>query len=234
MSSVSRRARAIGLVLSVPLGVVALLLTVFSVVTEDVLDGGELVGVDDPVSRFLIGHRSAGVTVFMRVMTQCGSALVVVPLLLGVGFFARRRRGSWRPLAFVAVVAVGATLTSTLVKVLVARPRPGTGALVKALGYAFPSGHSTAASAAWLSAALVLGSLTRRLVQRVLLAVVAVLVVVLVGVSRVYLGVHAPTDVLGGWAMGALWVAGALAAGRQRWGLHPVRDRTDGRQEVPA
>jgi undecaprenyl-diphosphatase len=214
---VSRPARSVGLALSV----VVVLLAVFSVVTEDVLDGRDLVAVDDPVSRFLIGHRSAGLTPWMRLMTQCGSAFVVIPLLLAVGLLARRRTGSWRPQSFLVVVVVGATLTSTLVKVTVARPRPGTGALVKALGYAFPSGHSTAAAAAWLSAALALGSLTRRGLLRVLLVVVAVLVVVLVGISRVYLGVHAPTDVLGGWALGVAWVAGTLVAGRHRWGLRP-------------
>jgi undecaprenyl-diphosphatase len=230
MSSVSRRGRSVGLVLSL----VAVLLAVFSVVTEDVLDGGELVAVDDPVSRFLIGRRSAGLTVWMRLMTQCGSAFVVIPLLLAVGFLAHRRAGSWRPQSFLAVVVVGATLTSTLVKVTVARPRPGTGALVTALGYAFPSGHSTAAAASWLSSALVLGSLTRRVVRRALLAVVAIVVVVLVGISRVYLGVHAPTDVLGGWALGTLWVAGALAAGPHRWGLDLAEDRSGGRREVPA
>ena len=221
-------------VLGVELGVVAVLLAAFSVVTEDVLDGGDLVGVDDPVSRFLIGHRSAALTAFLRLMTQCGSALVVIPLVLAVGLLARRRRRSWRPLGYLAVVALGATLTSTLVKVLVARPRPGTGALVKALGYAFPSGHSTTSAAAWLSAALVLGSLGRRTVHRALLGVVAVLVVVLVGISRIYLGVHAPTDVLGGWALGALWMAGALVAGRHRWGLDPQHDPVADRPEVRA
>jgi undecaprenyl-diphosphatase len=113
-----------------------------------------------------------------------------------------------------------ATFTSTVIKVAVARPRPESGALVRPLGYAFPSGHSTTAAATWLAVAVVLASLTARRSLRILAAVVATVVVVLVGVSRVCLGVHAPTDVLGGWALGALWVAGTLIAGR-------VLDRRD-------
>jgi membrane-associated phospholipid phosphatase len=203
-----------GLTLTVLLILLAVLLAAFGVVTEDVVAGDELVQVDDPVSRFLIGRRTAWLTAVMRVATSLGSALVVIPLLLGVGLLAHRSRRSWRPLGFLALAVGGATLTSTVIKLLVARPRPAKGALVHALGYAFPSGHSTTAAAAWLSAAVVLASLTPRTALRVVIGTVAAVVVVLVGVSRVYLGVHAPTDVLGGWALGTLWLAGVLAVVR--------------------
>lgn len=203
-----------GLMLTVLLAVSTLLLAAFSVVTEDVLDGGELVSADGPIESFLISRRSAPLTVTLRVFTSLGSAPVVVPVLIGVGLVARRARGSWRPLLFLAVTVAGATLTSAVIKIAVARPRPVSGALVRALGYAFPSGHSTTAAATWLAIAVVLGSLVRHRAIQVLVGTVAVVVVVLVGISRVYLGVHAPTDVLGGWALGALWVAGTLIAGR--------------------
>ncbi|HEV7210720.1 MAG TPA: phosphatase PAP2 family protein [Blastococcus sp.] len=227
-----RESRALPVALAVYLGVLALLLATFSVVTEDVLDGGELVRVDDPVSRFLIAHRTPWLTPVMRIVTDLGSALVVVPLVLLVGVVARRARGSWRPLAFVSLVVIGATLTSTVIKVLVARPRPATGALVHALGYAFPSGHSTTSAAAWLSAAVVVGSLLRSTLARILVGVVAVLVVGLVGLSRIYLGVHAPTDVLGGWALGTAWLIGTLAVGRlvRRRAVGPARPSSEPRQ----
>jgi acid phosphatase family membrane protein YuiD len=115
-------------------------------------------------------------------------------------------------LGFLALTLAGASLISTVIKLQVARPRPDTGALVRALGYGFPSGHSTAAAAGWLSAALVLGWLTRSVALRVCLGAGAAVVITLVGVSRVYLGVHQPTDVLGGWALGALWLAAVLTA----------------------
>jgi undecaprenyl-diphosphatase len=204
----------LGLVLTVQVALLVLLLSAFSAVTEDVVAGDELVAADGPIETFLIDRRTPALTVLMRVFTTMGTAWVVVPLLLGVGLLARRSLGSWRPLAFLAVTVVGAVLTSTVIKIAVARPRPTSGALVHALGYAFPSGHSTTASAAWFSAAVVLASLTRRTAGRVAVGVVAAVVVVLVGMSRVYLGVHAPTDVLGGWALGALWVAAVLIVGR--------------------
>ena len=204
----------LGLALTVHLALIVLLLAAVSAVTEDVVAGDELVGVDGPVERFVIGLRTDWLTVAMRVLTSLGSAFVVIPLVLCVGLLTRRVLGTWRPLAFLALVVGGATLTSTIIKTLVARPRPESGALVNALGYAFPSGHSTTGAATWLSVAVVMGSLTRNAVRRALLGGVAVVVVVLIGVSRVYLGVHAPTDVLGGWALGSLWVAGVLVVAR--------------------
>ncbi|MCW2636920.1 MAG: phospholipid phosphatase [Blastococcus sp.] len=217
----------LGLVLTVNMALLLLLLSAFSVVTEDVVAGEELVAADGPIERFLIDRRTPALTMLMRICTQLGSAPVVVPLVVGVALLGHRRHGSWRPLGFLAFAVGGATLTSTVIKLVVARPRPESGALVHALGYAFPSGHSTTAAAAWLSTAVVLASLTPRRAWRAGLGVVAIAVVLLVGVSRVYLGVHAPTDVLGGWALGALWVAGGLIGGRVLFRDDPATRPTD-------
>ncbi len=203
---------ALGLALTAQLVVLVLLGAAFAGVTEDVVAGEEIVRVDDPVTRLLVEHREAWLTTVMRVITDLGAVFVVVPLLLATGLLAHRACRSWRPLGLLAVTLAGAVATSTIIKLLVARPRPDAGALVRALGYGFPSGHSTAAAAAWLSAAVVLASLTRRAALRAALGAVALVVVVLVGISRVYLGVRQPTDVLGGWALGALWLAGVLTA----------------------
>lgn len=201
---------ALGLALTAQLVVLALLGAAFAGVTQDVVAGEEIVRVDDPVTRLLVDHREAWLTAVMSLITDLGAVFVVVPLVLATGLFAHRACRSWRPLGLLSVILGGAVATSTIIKLLVARPRPDADALVRALGYGFPSGHSTAAAAAWLSAAVVLASLTRRVALRVALGAVALVVVVLVGISRVYLGVHQPTDVLGGWALGALWLAGVL------------------------
>lgn len=224
-------AGALGLALTAQLLVLALLGAAFGSVTEDVLAGEEIVRVDGPVTRFLIDHREPWLTTAMRLITELGGVRVVVPLLLTVGLLARRRQGSWRPLVLLALAGSGALLASTSVKLLVARPRPGTDALVHALGYGFPSGHSTQAAAAWLAVAVVLGSMTSRVAARVSAGAVALAVIGLVGVSRVYLGVHQTTDVLGGWALGALWLCAVLTA--MRLLEHHTDHRTDQHRTDP-
>ena len=103
-----------------------------------------------------------------------------------------------------------------------------------ASGFAFPSGHATQAAAvyggfAWLAAGWVTAW-----ARKVAVWTGAVLAVLVVGVSRVYLGVHWPTDVLGGWALGGLWLAGVLvtvSTGRQVWFSDDARQaEADSRQ----
>lgn len=103
-----------------------------------------------------------------------------------------------------------AQATSDLLKELYGRPRPG---LVPHEVYvysgSFPSGHSTLSAAAFLTLATLVASLEPRRATKVLVYAVAMLVVLGVGVSRIYLGVHWPSDVLGGWCVGAAWAFAA-------------------------
>lgn len=204
---------AFSLVLALELTVLVALGATFGALTEDVLARNELVGIDNPVARFFADLRSPGLTTVMRVVTSLGTGWVLGPVAAVVAVLVARRFGSVRPAVFLGVVLVGSTVMAQLIKVLVARPRPA-GGLVRALGYAFPSGHSTAAAAGWLGIALVVVPLTRHVAARVVVLAVAVVVVLLVGISRIYLGVHAATDVLGGWVLGAAWVAATSAAFR--------------------
>jgi undecaprenyl-diphosphatase len=100
-----------------------------------------------------------------------------------------------------------------LLKGLYNRPRPDFAPLgTYVYAQSFPSGHSTASAALWLSLAMVAASLERRTPQKTFWFVIAGVVVLAVGASRVYLGVHWPTDVLAGWMLGACWaLAGWLA-----------------------
>jgi undecaprenyl-diphosphatase len=214
LSARFRPGTPLGLTLTLLVAVLVLLVTAIGTVVDDVVENDELVGLDSPIERTLLGWRSSGLTAVMRAITQLGSAYVVIPVLLAAGLLARHALGSWRPMVFLGVTVGGATATSTVIKLLVARPRPTSGALVHALGYAFPSGHSTAGAATWFSLAMLGSSFTRSAARRVLMMVLAVVVVAGIGLSRVYLGVHAPTDVLGGWALGAAWVAGVAVLGR--------------------
>lgn len=163
---------------------------------------------DSPVARFAAAHRAGWLTTAMRVVTACGSSSVLVPLVLLVGATLGVRRRSWFPLAFLAVTQVGAILLYDVAKVLVGRPRPSLLPLVAtATGYAFPSGHSTQAVAIWGAFAVLAAPVLPSAAARWVAVGSSAAVAALIGLSRVYLGVHWTTDVIGGWLLGAAWLA---------------------------
>lgn len=135
-----------------------------------------------------------------------GFPLIILTLAAVTGFFiVTRRYGA----ALYAVLAVGSgALLSQTTKQYYGRPRPD---LVDHLDtvhtLSFPSGHAMVTTVAYLTlAAIVIGYLeTRR--ARAYVLTIAVLVAVMVGVSRVYLGVHWPSDVAAGWALGSAWAS---------------------------
>lgn len=133
-----------------------------------------------------------------------GTTLVVVVTVVSVLAFLFHKK---RIHALVMAGAVlGAWASSDLSKAFYGRPRPD---LVPHEAYvysaSFPSGHSTMSTAAFLTLAMLVASLESRRRSKALALVLAGLVVVGVGFSRVYLGVHWPSDVLAGWCLGALW-----------------------------
>ena len=107
---------------------------------------------------------------------------------------------------YVCLACFGAMLLSSMLKQIYDRPRPDLvpyGAMVYTSS--FPSGHSTMAATVYLTLGMVASRFVPRRRLKALFIGVAILVTAAVGVSRVYLGVHWPTDVLAGWAIGASW-----------------------------
>ena len=146
-----------------------------------------------------------------------------------------RRRRNVEVFAFVAAVGIGQLLINNLLKLIVDRDRPDVMQLVEAAGSSFPSGHSTAAAAAWSAVALVLGR-DRGRVTRAWLAAGAVVIAVAVATSRALLGVHWVTDVVGGLALGWGWfllVAIDFGGRAQRLG-DPVTTHPEGVEPSPS
>jgi len=161
---------------------------------------------DDPrVLAFAIGHRAPWLTSVATVLTWLGSTVVLWPvaILAGLGLWRWRRR--WLPAALPALALAGVWAGSLLIKGLVGRPRPPVAdrlTVVHSLSY--PSEHAAQALATWGMLALMLMA-GRSAQARMLLAAGAALIAFVVGLTRLYLGAHWMTDVLGGWALAGVW-----------------------------
>ena len=161
---------------------------------------------DDPrVLAFVIGHRAPWLTGLAKVLTWLGSTLVLWPVAIGAGLGLWRWRRRWLPAVLPALALAGVWAGSLLIKGLVGRPRPPVAdrlTVVHSLSY--PSEHAAQALATWGMLALMLMA-GRSARARMLLAAGAALIAFVVGATRLYLGAHWMTDVLGGWALAGVW-----------------------------
>jgi len=136
------------------------------------------------------------------------SAVVVGYLLL-----IRRREEA----LLLAISLIAASLLNAGIKELVRRPRPFVVPhLANVSNASFPSGHAMLSATTYLTMAVLLARLQTGLWARIYIHTLAIGLVLLIGLSRIYLGVHWPSDVLGGWCLGAAWSLGfsLLAASR--------------------
>ncbi|WP_141694106.1 phosphatase PAP2 family protein [Rhizobium lusitanum] len=138
-------------------------------------------------------------------LTNFGSSAVTGFVAAALAMFLLAN-AAYREAAFIGLLFGGAELLGNGIKPLIGRARPDVVShLVTASGQSFPSGHSTLSSAVYIGLALLFASrLQSRTGRRAFLGL-AIVMTGLVGFSRVFLGVHFPTDVIGGWGMGAGW-----------------------------
>lgn len=198
----------LGLPATVGLVVVGLAGWALGSILMDVRHDDGLATLDVPVTAWMVGHRATWVTAVMRAVTTLGSGRVTSGLLItAVLLLARRgQRGLTTVMLFTA--AAGTSVLVTVTKLLTTRLRPDVvDMLTAAPGYSFPSGHSAQAAAAYTAIAYLVTLRMPRWNARVGVWTAAVLIMTLVGFSRLYLGVHWLTDVLGGIALGVAWAA---------------------------
>jgi undecaprenyl-diphosphatase len=157
-------------------------------------------------------------------LTALGSVAVLLTFITAViGYLALERRLAM--LALVLAATFGGMILSTILKGLFGRPRPTiVPPLVEVHSASFPSGHSMLSAVVYLTLGALLARNTSRRRLRLYFIAVALGLTFVVGLSRVYLGVHYPTDVIGGWAAGALWAL-ACALGAQALQRRNVVDK---------
>jgi undecaprenyl-diphosphatase len=141
----------------------------------------------------------------MRDVTALGSSPVLLIFLMGVaGALAARRQK--HALVVLLVASAGGMVLNDLLKGLFSRPRPDLALhLTDVRSLSFPSGHAMVSAIIYLTIAAFLARLVQGRALKVYFVAFAFVLSFLVGVSRVYLGVHYPSDVLAGWCAGLAW-----------------------------
>ncbi len=155
----------------------------------------------------LHGPAHGGLTAVMRAFTWLGSGLVL-DLVFAAALATLLLLRSWRNAGFLVLASPGIVLMVQIIKPAVARARPLGPHLTGAGGASWPSGHASSSAALYggllliaLSSPLAANHRARRALQMLILTLLA-----LIGLSRVYLGVHYPTDVIAGWLLVAAWL----------------------------
>ena len=143
-----------------------------------------------------------------------GTAFLTFATVSLAGWFAMRRQ--WIFLAILLAAVLGETLLSHVLKEAFDRPRPDiVPHLVEVSSKSFPSGHASSGAAIYLTIAALIAAQLKESRSRVLVFSAAGAAVFAIGASRIYLGVHYPTDIIGGWSLGAAWAAIVWIAARR-------------------
>jgi undecaprenyl-diphosphatase len=203
--------------LSLWLGGAALALLMFVRITRELIEG-DVSAVDSAILLTVTKTRTPWLTIAAVDVTALGSTTLVVlfsAFTLVVLLVLRDRLGALQLLA----ASAGAGILTLLTKNIIERIRPEeVQHLIATSGFSYPSGHSLSTSALYLTIAIIAGRYVQHSGARVAIFLAVSAVLIMVGASRVYLGVHYATDVVSGISLGAAWAL-LLAGFFTRFGL---------------
>ena len=203
-----RPARLLGMTAALGLLLIAAVAIGAGQLVEDAAAGGGIAVVDHPVAGFVAAHRSGWLTPVMRAVSAVGGPLILAAVTAAAAGLLSVLRRSLGPALLAGLTVAGTGGLTIILKEALGRSRPSLDeALAAAEGHAFPSAHAATAAAVFGILAYLYTARLRSWSARVTVWAGAGMLTALVGTSRVYLGVHWTTDVIGGWVFGVVWLA---------------------------
>jgi len=190
------------------------MLVLFAWLAGEVLEG-DAHAFDVAVRRSVHANASPFLTLLMRGWTHFGDRLVLI-VFTATAFVGFWRKGWKRGAAWIAVTMAGVVVFEVTLKLAFQRPRPEAFFGVSPVTYSFPSGHALGSFCFYATVAALIAHRVRESWIRVGLGILAAVIIAGVGFSRIYLGVHYPTDVIAGYAAAAVWVSALISLDRFR------------------
>lgn len=216
--------------LSLVVGLVLAVLTLngFVEIAEQ-LKENELTHFDDAVSEYVQSFRSPGLTAWSKVFTDFGDVYgyaAMIILLSGIFYW---RYHNWKFSLQVTTALILAIVVNLVLKRWINRARPVGDHLVEVVTLSFPSGHAMSAMAFYGFLVYLVWRYAGRLWLKITLTLLCVFVILGIGLSRIYLGVHYPSDIVAGYLGGSFWAAFCIVVFNV---LSMLRKRREGRQEL--
>jgi undecaprenyl-diphosphatase len=181
--------------------VVILMLIICFGITEELFEN-DIYKFDDFIYKYISLIISPRVTTFLKIITNLGSATTVIILTIGFLVFAKNKiYGKLMTLNLVII-----TTLNVIIKNLVSRPRPTGFRLIDETGYSFPSGHSMVSMAFYGFLIYLVYRYIKSRNTKIILICLLSLLIVLIGISRIYLGVHYASDVVEGFCISVAYL----------------------------
>lgn len=170
------------------------------------MHGDGLVTYDSKVTEFVTSYRNPGLNQFMQAITHVGdlNGYIVLTVICTVLFYLKFR--NWRYVLEMVFVLAISGLSNSALKQVINRARPDVEHLVSVATLSYPSGHAMSAISFYGFLIYLIYNIKMKAIYKVSMIILFSTMIFLIGISRIYLGVHFPSDVAGGYIAGFIWV----------------------------
>nr|WP_260986741.1 phosphatase PAP2 family protein [Paenibacillus terrae] len=201
--------------------VMSLVLGVLFVIMMVLVGADRIAWFDQSIIDAVQGMENEGLTRIMRGFTFLGSSLVATLLSVIAFLFLWLVLRHRKELLMFLLSVGGSEIWNIIIKNWMQRQRPNTHRLIEISGFSFPSGHSMAAFAMYGTLTYLLWRHIPALAGRIAMIVIGVALTLMIGISRIYLGVHYPSDVFGGYLASATWLMLSIYIFEKYWKPRP-------------
>ncbi|MEJ8548506.1 phosphatase PAP2 family protein [Brevibacillus borstelensis] len=177
---------------------------IFTRFADEVMEQ-ELTSFDHAVIHWIQSLISPQLTAIMKFFTFLGSTAALLALLVTSAVLMIWQKKRWEAL-FLVLALSGGVVFNQLLKWIFHRQRPNLHRLIEETGYSFPSGHSMSSIIFYGMLGMLFFMFARKRTPKIIITAAAIVLVLSIGISRIYLGVHYPSDVLAGFAAGGAWL----------------------------